>query len=89
MSKSVVKQDVASLALDIFNTVFGDVGHLDQVGVGLFGEVLDRLLLLGLELGVALDIDLTENDDQWLSLEEWLDGVEEVDLLRDRIAAGF
>jgi ABC-type antimicrobial peptide transport system permease subunit len=52
LSKSMIQQDVTSLCFNIFNTVLGQVRHLDEVGVCSFGECLNLFLLVGVELVV-------------------------------------
>lgn len=44
LGKSVVKQNVASLALHIVDTIARNVGHLNQISICLLGKVLDCLL---------------------------------------------
>jgi len=36
LGKSVIKEDIASFALNITNSISRDVGHLDEVSVGAF-----------------------------------------------------
>mmetsp|Transcript_5471 Transcript_5471/g.9261 ORF Transcript_5471/g.9261 Transcript_5471/m.9261 type:complete len:659 (+) Transcript_5471:197-2173(+) len=89
LGQSVVEQNVASLGLHVSDTVSTSVAHLNQIGVGALGQVLDQLpLVLGelLELG---QVDLGEHDDQGFGQEEGLDVLEQRNLLIDGVAAGL
>ena len=81
----MIEKDVTSFTFNVFNTVFRNIGHLDQVRVRLLGKSLDLAFFIGTQVSVFLDVDLGENDDEWLCLEERFDGVEQVDLLWNSI----
>jgi len=82
----MIEQDVASLALHISDTITRNIGHLDEIGVGLSRQCLDLSALLSGQICEFLQVTLGKDKHEWLSLEEGLDGLEKFDLLIDCVA---
>ena len=85
----MVEKNVASLRLNIGDTVPRGVTHLDQVSVVLLGKVLDHVTGFVVQAGILNEIDFCQYDHQGLVLEEGLDILEQRDLLLNRVATGL
>jgi len=89
LGQSMVKKNIASFDFDVFNSILGDVRHLDQVRVRRFRQLFDFGFAFGFELAEFLEINFGEDNDERFSLEERLDRLEQRDLLVDSVATGF
>ena len=85
----MVEENVASLGLDIFETLKRDVRHLDKVSIGLSRQVFNFLAFFLWKLGELLQIALRQHDHKWLGLEQRLDGLEQGNLLVNSVPAGL
>jgi len=85
----VVQKDVASTSTDISNTVSRLVTHLDKVSVGLLSKLLDASLHCFVKLRKVLQINFSQHNNEWFSLEKWLDVVEKRNLLLDGVSTSF
>ena len=81
LSQAMVQKNVARFALHICNTISRNVRHIDQISIGLSGEVLDFLALRCLKLVILLQIALSKDKDERLGLEKRLDRCEQRNLL--------
>lgn len=89
LSESVIEENVTSLALNITDSISRNVGHLDEVGVGTLGQLIDRGTGSVVKLSKFSQINFGENNHQRLSLEKGLDGVEQVNLLLNGVTTSF
>mmetsp|Transcript_1305 Transcript_1305/g.3751 ORF Transcript_1305/g.3751 Transcript_1305/m.3751 type:complete len:542 (-) Transcript_1305:698-2323(-) len=76
---------VARGRLDLRHPLLGKVGHLHEGGLPI-DEVLDHGLFVGIERLPRLGIDLVDDDDELLVGKQRFDGLEQTDLLLERIS---
>jgi hypothetical protein len=73
--------------LDLHDALLGEGRHGDEVDVVLGLEIAEKGLGVLAQVVEGDDVDLVEGHDEGLVGEEGLDGVEELDLVLDGVAA--
>lgn len=71
------------------DTFSGFVGGFDNLNVLLGGEVVDQISVNLFDVGECDDIGLGQDETDWLVLEKWFKGVEELDLTWDGVGTGL
>lgn len=74
---SVFEQGIASLVLELHHTFVGIARNLDVKHAFGVDDLINKSPVLGCEIIQSCDIDLVNNQYDWLVREERLDGVEE------------